>query len=71
MTVHPILTVVKEQDEDVTNIGAAKRLKLSPVALPLNIESHSGLILDAVDWSCVYDSLFSILFNVWTTNPHK
>ena len=60
-----------EQYEDVTNIGASKKLKLSPDTLPLNIESHSGLIWDPVDWSCVYDSLFSILFNVWTTNPHK
>ena len=28
-----------------------------------------GLIWDPVDYSCAYDSLFTVLYNVWERNP--
>ena len=26
---------------------------------------------DHLNWSCAYDSFFTILYYVWMTNPHK
>ena len=30
-----------------------------------------GLLWDSVNWSCGYDSLFVILYNLWTCNPNE
>lgn len=30
-----------------------------------------GIVWDSINWSCAYDSLFIILYYIWTNNPHK
>ena len=34
-------------------------------------DSPDGLILDANNWSCAYDAIFTILCDIWMNNPNK
>jgi hypothetical protein len=53
------------------NVDIAKKLKLSVKEIPNNLHSPIGPQWDSQNYSCAYDALFSILWYVWTTNPHK
>ncbi|KAH7905818.1 hypothetical protein BJ138DRAFT_975675, partial [Hygrophoropsis aurantiaca] len=39
--------------------------------LPTYVNKYLGLKWDSVNYSCAYDSLFTILFQIWLENPHR
>ncbi|KII92304.1 hypothetical protein PLICRDRAFT_104202 [Plicaturopsis crispa FD-325 SS-3] len=57
-TVH---TTSNPDNAKKTNQTSAQPLSNAPV----------GIIWDAVDYSCAYDALYTILYNVWSTNIPK
>ena len=57
-------------DEEHPNIGNAKKLKPNSAEGQPNFLGPVGTIWDSVNWSCTYDALFTILYYIWTTNPH-
>lgn len=61
----------KADDDDCHNVGPAKKLKPNHSDLDSSSSGPMGLVWDNTNWSCAYDSLFTILYYVWTTNPHK
>jgi len=58
------------EDAGFVNHGAAKKLKPN-MDMICTDTSPIGLMWDRVNYSCAYDALFSILYYVWITNPHK
>jgi hypothetical protein len=50
-----------------------KKVKLTSVSQQNDVYSYEpqGPIWDSVNYSCAYDALFSILWNVWQENPTK
>ena len=61
----------KATDEEYPNVGNAKKLKPNSAEGQSNFLGPVGTIWDSVNWSCTYDALFTILYCIWTTNPHK
>ena len=61
----------KATDEEHPNIGNAKKLKPNSAEGQSKFLGLVGTIWDSVNWSCTYDALFTILYYIWTTNPHK
>ena len=51
----------------------SKKQKISsppPLLVPVfDQDGPIGLEWDGEDWSCAYDTLFGILYNIWTENP--
>jgi hypothetical protein len=56
----------KHKHQDDNNPKIVKKLKSSHVSVD---NSPLGLKWDANNWSCAYDSLFVILYNIWKLKP--
>ena len=52
------------EDNDFQQAQAKKKLRST-------IDALKGLIWDAENYSCAYDALYTILFNIWEFNPSK
>ena len=61
----------KAENDEQGNVGMAKKLKPNTVEPAEYSLGPMGLVWDCQNWSCAYDSFFTILCYVWTTNPHK
>ncbi len=62
--------VKHKQDEINDNLVVNKKIKSS---LPSDLNSNCpiGLEWDSQNWSCAYDSLFVILYDIWKQNPDE
>ena len=69
----PVNSGKKRKLEEAENLNAiTKRRKEIQIAIATNDScSPSGLVWDGDNYSCAYDALFAILFNIWTTKPKK
>ncbi|KAJ7028211.1 hypothetical protein C8F04DRAFT_964254 [Mycena alexandri] len=56
----------RKRNKSVQDQGA----QMSAVSRVMLEARPSGLIWDAVDYSCGYDSTFTVLANIWRCNPH-
>jgi hypothetical protein len=63
-------TLNKHKCDETESIGNIKKLKLAPPVVE-NSQPPIGLTWDARNFSCAYDSLFIILYNIWSTDPRK
>lgn len=61
----------KAEDDNDHNVGTAKKLKPNHAEGTTCSLGPVGVAWDSTNWSCAYDSLFTVLYYVWTTNPHK
>ena len=52
-------------------MGTSKRLKETHSELTSVTLSPVGMVWNSIHWSCAYDSLFIILYYIWTNNFHK
>ncbi|KAH7909264.1 hypothetical protein BJ138DRAFT_1011149, partial [Hygrophoropsis aurantiaca] len=64
-----ILEKRKAEDELVNPI--IKKKTPSSIFGTEMAENQVGLKWDSVNYSCAYDSLFTILFHIWFASPHK
>ena len=58
-----------QEDEQVSE----KRIELMP-NIVLNetlVNEPSGIIWDGENYSCAYDALFTVLWNIWLAGPTK
>jgi hypothetical protein len=53
-----------------THTQNTKKHKITIVESDIDI-APSGSQWDSTNWSCAYDSLFVILYNIWSDNPEK
>ena len=60
----------QDEDEIDDNLVINKKNK-SSLPLDLNPNSPIGLEWDNQNWSCAYDSLFVILYDIWKENPDE
>lgn len=68
----PVKGTKRKLEDDIDhNPGTAKKLKLIEPSSTLETVGPLGFVWDSVNWSCAYDSVFTILYSIWTTNPHK
>jgi hypothetical protein len=64
----PVKSGQKRKLEDVENLSAsAKKTKADQIIIALD-SSPSGLIWDGDDYSCAYDALFTILYEILSTD---
>jgi hypothetical protein len=72
-TNHLVQNNVNKRKANDNNGVSAKRIKLTPALYfnetPLN--EPKGLIWDGENYSCAYDALFSVLWNIWLADPTK
>ena len=62
----------KVENDEQDNACTAKKLKQDNAeAAVYSLIGPIGLVWDHQNWSCTYDSFFTIVYYVWTTNPHK
>ena len=61
----------KAEVNDCKNIGKAKKFKPNGADSSTTSSGPVGFVWDHVNWSCAYDSLFTIIYYIWSTNPHK
>ena len=45
-----------------------KKTKVTQVVIASNDSSPSGLIWDGYNYSCAYDALFTVLYEIWSTD---
>ncbi|KAF9455327.1 hypothetical protein BDZ94DRAFT_1371138, partial [Collybia nuda] len=64
------ISVVKKRKLDWSDNNAPPRKKLAKFQSSQR-QSPLGLIWDNHDYSCSYDSFFTILYNIWKDNPEK
>ena len=68
----PARGIKRKAEHDVQgNVGTAKKLKPDNSEAAEYLSSPLGLVWDHQNWSCAYDSCFTILYYIWTTNLHK
>lgn len=60
---------LKRKANEEVHAGTSKRIKTKK-SYPQPI-SPVGLIWDSNDWSCAYDAIFTVLYEVWMQNPTK
>ncbi|KAH7903669.1 hypothetical protein BJ138DRAFT_1020268 [Hygrophoropsis aurantiaca] len=60
----------RKAENEPINLDTSKRTRLTSPSNDLNIKLL-GLKWDSVNYSCAYDSLFTILFHIWLENPHR
>src|SRR5271170_3800452 len=60
---------LKRKCEKFYNENPTKRYKTTSNPTSYTINAPIGLCWDATDWSCAYDSLFVILYNIWSESP--
>lgn len=46
-------------------------LKTNHSENPFPSVGPAGFVWDHINWSCAYDSFFTIMYYISTTNPHK
>ena len=62
----------KAENDEQGNVGTAKKLKPdNSEAAEYSLIGPMSPVWDHQNWSCAYDSFVTILYYVWTTNPHK
>lgn len=60
------------EDEDINFKNTSKKMKSAIIpSQNLNIHSPLGLIWDEKDYSCAYDSLFTVFFHIWNEGQPK
>jgi|HubBroStandDraft_4_1064222.scaffolds.fasta_scaffold23305_3 hypothetical protein len=65
----PARTTKHKSIEAECDLPKAKKLK--PAVQPLILsQGPPGLIWDGKNFSCAYDSLFTVLHNIWSSNPN-
>jgi len=47
---------------------SAKKTKAAQIVIASNDSSPSGLIWDSNNYSCAYDALFTVLYEIWVTD---
>ena len=67
----PVVVSKHALDEDKESLPAKKKRKTSGQSTCNAIISPLGLQWDSNDYSCAYDALFGILYNIWVLNPDK
>ncbi|KAF9455475.1 hypothetical protein BDZ94DRAFT_1179893, partial [Collybia nuda] len=58
------------KDDIIFKSKKQKKLPTQPNSPPVNI-NYCGLRWDPIDYSCPYDAMFTILWNVWMENPEN
>src|ERR1700734_1528823 len=66
----PVKSGKKRKLETTENLGAsAKKSKAAQIIIASeDSSSPSGLIWDGDNYSCAYDALFTILYDIWSTD---
>jgi hypothetical protein len=65
----PVKSGEKRKPEEAEDLGAnAKKSKAAQIIIASGSSSPSGLIWDGDDYSCAYDALFTILYEIWSTD---
>ncbi|KAH7904090.1 hypothetical protein BJ138DRAFT_1019599 [Hygrophoropsis aurantiaca] len=59
----------RKADDYLSAPESSKRARVSNI--PAHINEFLGLKWDSVNYSCAYDSLFTVLFHIWLENPHR
>src|SRR6202047_4550466 len=59
----------KRKLEESENLSAStKKTKAAQMIISSNESSPSGLVWDGDNYSCAYDALFTILYEIWSTD---
>ncbi|THU83190.1 hypothetical protein K435DRAFT_689995, partial [Dendrothele bispora CBS 962.96] len=61
----------KEKGKHVIDLPNKKRRKIDQNETHQRINTMHGMIWDSNNWSCPYDAIFTILFNLWQEDPGK
>lgn len=69
--VAPKHTCLDDDDDDIILPAQKKRKTVATTNEVIASTSPLGIEWDAVDYSCAYDALFGILYNIWLSNPNK
>ena len=66
----PVKSGKKRKLEEAENLGAStKKTKAAQIVMASNDSSSpSGLIWDGDNYSCAYDSLFTVLYEIWSND---
>ena len=66
----PVKSEKKQKlDEPENQSESAQKTKAAPIVMAsVNSSSPDGLIWDGDNYSCVYDALFTILYEIWSTD---
>jgi hypothetical protein len=56
-------------DNDDAKVSPAKKKQKTSNTVTGNLPSPLGLVWDQYDYSCSYDSLFVVLYNIWIMDP--
>jgi hypothetical protein len=67
----PVNSSKKRKIEDEINLSASiEKTKTAQMIMASNDSSSPfGLIWDGENYSCAYDALFTVLFEIWSSNP--
>jgi hypothetical protein len=59
----------KRKFEEADNLSVSvKKTKATQIVIASNDSSPSGLIWDGDNYSCAYDALFTVLYEIWSTD---
>jgi len=64
-----IFSSVNKRKTENLHVSTNKRRKLTDHMHPLNVQQPVGLIWDGQNYSCAYDSMFTILYSIWIQDP--
>src|ERR1700683_2901690 len=65
----PVKLGKKRKFEEVNDLSvSAKKTKTAQIIITSNDSSPSGLIWDGDNYSCAYDALFTVLYEIWVTD---
>ena len=64
-----IFSSVNKRKPENLHVSTNKRRKLTDRMHPLNVQQPVGLIWDGQNYSCAYDSMFTILYSIWIQDP--
>src|SRR5882762_1081712 len=65
----PVTSGKKRKLEESENLSAStKKTKGAQMIISSNVSSPSGLVWDGDNYSCAYDALFTILYEIWSTD---
>jgi hypothetical protein len=72
-THHFVQNNINKRKADVDEEAHEKRIKLMPNSHSneLLVTEPRGLVWDGENYSCAYDALFSLLWNIWLAEPTK
>ena len=66
----PIASLKNKMDN--LSLGPKKKSKITPVEVQdPDIDSPQGLTWDSENWSCAYDAIIGILYNIWIQDPSQ